>query len=168
MLRYQAGRGGLRKPRVLRYSTEEPSDDSRSYGGGDSRETSTLSALVHSHRYRLRRALKDAAAAEPGSLPKHRISVEGWAAVMGEVLRLEKVNFLALQPALAPTIQRFVPNSCNGELVDTGTVNYRHFLTEMEQQMGQSPSAAALADKANDGGDSGMTRGQDVATLGAL
>ena len=180
VIKYRAGAGGLRKPRVLRYSTEEPTDESRSYSAG-SRETSSLSALVHSHRYRLRRALKEAAAAEPGSLPAHRISVGGWAEVMGEVLRLEKVSWLALQPALAPTIQRFVPATGDGEgeLVCTGTVNYLQFLTAMEQQMEESAGADTTASNVKGDGDSSssssnssssssMTRGQDVSTLGAL
>lgn len=152
-----SGGGGLRQPQVLRYVTEEPSYDAsaRSSSG----EVSSLAALVHSHRYRLRHAFEKVAAE---TTAKNRVTVSSWARTMGEVLRLEKVNWLALQPALAPSIQRLVPTAEGGrELVDSDTVNYKRFLDEMEQA-----HAAALLHNTSD--ESHMTQEQHVSTLGGL
>jgi hypothetical protein len=65
---YGSVSGGLRQPNVLSYRTEEPNTTTRTHSSSSSTGTDTdsLSALVYSHRYRLRRAFQEAAMTEQG------------------------------------------------------------------------------------------------------
>ena len=65
---YGSVSGGLRQPNVLSYRTEEPNTTTRTHSSSSSSSTDTdsLSALVYSHRYRLRRAFQEAAMTEQG------------------------------------------------------------------------------------------------------
>lgn len=151
---------------MLRYRTTEPfnsANDQRTAAataGNEQGREERLTALVHSHRHQLRRAFEQQAAAGgsgSGGGHKGRVSVEGWAAAMGEVLRLKGVDWLALQPILAPAIQRLVVRPGGGggdgsqqlnELHSTGQVRYDRFLEAYLQEL-------KLEAPKMDGGDDG-------------
>jgi hypothetical protein len=98
------------------------------------RTVASLGQLVHSHRYRLRQAFEQAALAE-GAKP-NRISASGWGASMRTVLQMENVNWVALQPHVAPNMQRRVHDSETGEstTVPTDEINFVKFLQDIKMQ----------------------------------
>jgi hypothetical protein len=96
------------------------------------RTVASLRLLVHSHRYRLRQAFEHVALAETAK--PNRVSVSGWASAMSTVLGMETVDWLALQPHIAPKMQRRVRDPESGELstVSTEDINFVKFLQEVK------------------------------------
>ena len=109
-------------------------------GGARRREEAvrrSLGALIRAHHGRLREQF---AAHRPDA--RHtRIGITAWAAVMAAELQL-RVDWRALQPALAPTIKR---GGASG-VVDTGLLDYERFLAS---------DVVMAADGAMDGAGSG-------------
>ena len=75
---------------------------------------------------------EEAAAAEEAK--PNRLSAVGWGAVMSKVLQMEKVEWLALQPHIAPKMQRRAHDPETGEstTVMTDDINYVKFLQDVK------------------------------------
>ena len=118
----------LRRPRILRYRTDEPDEPVMDETGVDSRSVATLSELIAGHRHQLSQRFTELGAA--AGLRRGRVRVVDWVDAMGEVLQLEMVDWAALQPSLAPTIQRLSQQEGQQQptLVPTDEISYEQFM----------------------------------------
>ena len=72
----------LRRPRILRYRTDEPDEPVMDETGVDSRSVATLSELVAAHRHQLSQRFTELGAV--AGLRRGRVRVVDWVAAMGE------------------------------------------------------------------------------------